>query len=662
MKEPRNPFLVRVSERAEDDTFVRWFSPIVLDILEESAESLWNKLRIFRSAPGGGKTSLMRLFTPNSLLTLCRLGDRYSNSKELFKRLKQLGVVDESGPKVLGIFLDCAQGNLANLTQLDIEPAKQNRLLLSLLNARIVLASLRGALELKGLRYPEASALEQLEILSSPDISSVSIQLPCSGKGLYDWAYDIERNICDALDSLITPKGSSLPGHDSLIALNIIRSACIRHNGQSVAEQVVLMLDNFHSLTEKQRGFLLQQVVESRVPVGIWIAERLVALDVDELLSDGAILGRDHEGIINLETFWRRGNKRFEGLVRNVADCRVKATDNIKIESFDLCLQNSLKADKWQDKFIEGSKVVAERIRARVSGTSDYDEWIRVTEQESYTSNPQESAISWRTLEILIERQEGRPRQLTFFDSLDSPLEGTSFDFVLTAGELEKRSSSSVREAAELFFCQEFNIPYYYGISRLATMASSNIDQFLWLAGSLFEESLSAAFLKQHTDLPPDRQQQILKRAVKDRWNSLPQDVPYGRDVRKFLEAIGDFAKLQTNRPSAPYVPGITGIAISMSDRKKLQNPKQLDKDPGLAQLSRVIKTCVAYNLLHAALDRKQGQKGEERKMLLYLNRMLCIHFDLPLGYGGWNKQSLSELVTWLNFGFKPPKQLELSL
>jgi hypothetical protein len=650
MKEPRNPFLLRASEQTEsDDTFVRWFSPRVLEILEESKESLWNKLRIFRSAPGGGKTSLMRLFTPNSLLTLYGLRDRSSNSRELFQRLKQLGVVDESGLKLLGIFLDCARGNLANLDELELEPAKQNRLLLSLLNARIVLAALRGALEIKGLRYPETSALEKLEILSLPDIPSMSIQLPSSGQMLYEWAYDIERKVCDALDSLITPK-DTLPGHDSLIALEIIRSAQIIYNGKPIAERVVLMLDNFHSLTQKQRRFLLQKVVESRIPVGIWIAERLVALDVDELLSDGAILGRDHEGIINLETFWRGGNKRFEGLVKNIADCRVTETANIKIEYFDLCLQNSLETKKWQEKFIEGSQVVSGRIRNRVSGKSDYDEWIRVTETESYNSNPQQSAIAWRTLEILIERQERKPRQLTLFDS---PIE---------ADELEKRNSSSVREAAELFFCQEFNIPYYYGISRLATMASSNIEQFLWLAGNLFEESLSAAFLKQRTEIPPDRQQQILKRSVKERWDSLPQDVQYGRDVRNFLEAIGEFSKLQTNRPNAPYVPGITGIAITMSDRNKLQDAKQLDKDPGLAKLSRVIKTCVANNLLHAALDRKQGQKGEERKMLLYLNRMLCIHFDLPLGYGGWNKQSLPELVIWLNVGFKPPKQLELSL
>jgi len=652
MKESRNPFLVRASEQTEsDDTFIRWFSPRVLEILEQSKESLWNKPQIFRSAPGGGKTSLMRLFSPNSLLTLCRLADRSSsNSGELFQRLKQLGVVDESGPKVLGIFLDCARGNLANLDELELERAKQNRLLLSLLNARIVLAALRGALELKGLRYPETSALEQLEVLSLPALSFVNVQLPCSGSILYEWAYDIERRICDALDSLITPKNASLPGHDSLFALEIIGASQLTHKGQPVAERVVLMLDNFHSLTQKQRRFLLREVFESRIPIGIWIAERLVALEVKDLLSDGAIQGRDYEGIY-LETFWRGGNKRFEGLVRNIANCRVTETANQKIESFDLCIQNSVETDKWQSKFIEGSQVVAERIRARVSGKPDYDKWIRVTQQESLNSNSQESAISWRTLEILIERQEGKPRQLTLFNS--PPLE---------VDELEKRNSFSVREAAELFFCQEFNIPYYYGISRLATMASSNIEQFLGLAGSLFEESLSAAFLKQRADLRPERQQQILKRAVKERWNSLPQDVQYGRDVRKFLEAIGDFSKLQTNRPSAPYVPGVTGIAIVMSDRDKLQNPTQLDKDPGLAQLSRVIKTCVAYNLLHAELDRKQGQKGGERKMLLYLNRMLCIHFDLPLGYGGWREQSLPELVAWLNFGFKPPKQLEMSL
>lgn len=651
MKESRNPFRVKASEQTEsDETFVRWFSPRVLDILEEQAESLWDRLRIFRSAPGGGKTSLMRVFMPNSLLTLRRLSERSPNSKELFQRLKQLGALDESGPKVLGIFLDCARGNLANLDDLDIEQAKKKRLLLSLLNARIILAALRGILEIKGLRYPDTSYLEQLEILSSQDTSLFNLQLPCSGKVLYDWAYEIERKVCDALDSLITPTGTSLPGHDSLIALELIRPTCIRHNGKPIAERVLLMLDNFHSITENQRRFLLKEIVESRVPIGIWIAERLIALDVDELLSDGAILGRDHEGIISLETFWRRGNKRFQALVSNIADCRVAEAANIKIESFDLCIQNSLDTDRWQDKFTKGSQAIAQRIHTRVSGKPEYNDWIWITEQESASFNPQEVAISWRTLEILIERVERKSRQLTLFDS---PLE---------EDELEKRKSSSVRAAAELFFCEEFKLPYYYGISRLASMASSNIEQFLWVAGGLFEESLSAAFLKQHKDLPPERQEQILKQAVKERWESLPQDVQYGRDVRNFLQAIGNFAKLQTNLPNAPYVPGVTGIAISMSDRIKLQNPKHLNQDPGLAHLSRVIKTCVAYNLLHAALDRKQGQKGGERKMLLYLNRMLCIHFNLPLGYGGWREQSLKELVTWLHFGFKAPEQLELSL
>jgi hypothetical protein len=51
---------------------------------------------------------------------------------------------------------------------------------------------------------------------------------------------------------------------------------------------------------------------------------------------------------LSLETFWRRGNKRFEALCqqyRRLQSCRAA---NIKIESFDLCLQNSLEIDKCE--------------------------------------------------------------------------------------------------------------------------------------------------------------------------------------------------------------------------------------------------------------------------------------------------------------------------
>ena len=61
----RNPFLMRASERIESDVnFLRLYSPIVLDSLIEknSNDTLWNNVIFIRSSPGGGKTSLLRVF------------------------------------------------------------------------------------------------------------------------------------------------------------------------------------------------------------------------------------------------------------------------------------------------------------------------------------------------------------------------------------------------------------------------------------------------------------------------------------------------------------------------------------------------------------------------------------------------------------------------
>jgi hypothetical protein len=60
---------MQTSEQIELDVdFLHLFSYEALDLL--SKEDLWNRVHIFQSTPGGGKTSLLRLFTPGALLTL----------------------------------------------------------------------------------------------------------------------------------------------------------------------------------------------------------------------------------------------------------------------------------------------------------------------------------------------------------------------------------------------------------------------------------------------------------------------------------------------------------------------------------------------------------------------------------------------------------------
>ncbi len=145
MRGPRNPFRIRASENiVSDSTFLRLFGHGALDLLPK--DGLWDRVQIFRSAPGGGKTSMFRIFTPSSLLTLysSRASEDY---KDLYLRLRDLDVISENGPQVLGIPLSCAR-NYAALEDLSFDRGQKDRLFYSLINARIVLAALKGALSL----------------------------------------------------------------------------------------------------------------------------------------------------------------------------------------------------------------------------------------------------------------------------------------------------------------------------------------------------------------------------------------------------------------------------------------------------------------------------------------------------------------------------------
>ena len=43
---------------------------------------------------------------------------------------------------------------------------------------------------------------------------------------------------------------------------------------------------------------------------------------------------------------------------------------------------------------------------------------------------------------------------------------------------------------------REFDLPYYYGPEAISRLASLNIQQFLGLAGEVFEEAVAAELLR----------------------------------------------------------------------------------------------------------------------------------------------------------------------
>jgi len=627
---------MRASEHIEsEETFVRLFSPEALKVLPK--DTPWDHPLVARSAPGGGKTSLLRIFTPASLSTVYSM---QSHCRELYQLLRDLGVLNNDGPTVLGVLLSCSQGSYANLHDLGIDLALRRRLLLSLLNARITLACLHGASRLARLRHPED--LAQLEVVcpsAGPNSGSQEWPAPCTGRELFEWAEQLELSVCTALDSLAPLTQHTVRGHDSLVAFQMLAPESLLVNGRSVCSRILFMLDDIHRLAADQRRFLLETVVGARFRSPVWLSERFEALSTDELLSDGATEGRDFAGVVALEDHWRQGAGRaFERVLKDIADRRAARAAAPNIGAFADCLQDSLDGAEWQDKFRSAEDAIADRVRSRAGGRGRYAEWLSAC--EAMAGTPRERAVAWRRVEILIEREERKTQE--------------SFDFTLGTDELERRDDSAVRAAAELFLCRELKAPYYYGMSRLSAMASCNIEQFLVLAGDLFEEAAATALLGQPAFLSPEQQERILRNAIGRTWRTVPQTIRHGPDVQAFIESIGRFAREVTYQPNAPYAPGVTGIAILMEDRERLRDPGLREANPDLDRAGRVIASAIANNLLEVTLNRVC--KGQ-RWMLLNLNRMLCVHFGLPLQYGGWREKGLKELVRFLDRTDSPTRK-----
>jgi hypothetical protein len=632
MREPRNPFRLRASEAIESDTtFLNLFGPGMLDLLP-SGPQLWDKPQIFRSAPGAGKSSLLRLFTPTVLLTLYAFR-RNDDLKELYQKMSEMGVIGEDGPMLLGVFHSCAR-NYATLEDLEFDPARKERLLFGLLNARVVLAALRSSLALRQLDYP--ADLGRITLGSNVvEAFGSTFSASSTGEDLHRWATELEAAVCDAIDSFGGSDLKGLPGSETFSALSLLQRDSLLIDQKPVAEHVLLLLDDVHHLTHRQRARVLKVVAELRAGVGIWLAERFEALGADEMLSSGTAEGRDYEGEILLERFWREHQRKFETLLMNVADRRASAAVDVEVSSLDSCLQASLDGPEWAEKYELAIPPVRDRVIKMVTGRSQFRAWIET--QDNAGGTARDRAIGWRALEILVHREIKREQR--------------SFDFPLSASELTERSDSQLKAAAELFLSQEFNLPYYFGPRKLATLASWNIEQFMRLAGDEFEEVVSSRTVRRAPTLDAGRQDALLRMASTSLWSEIPRRARNGEKVLKLLDSIGRFCRQRTYEPSASYDPGVTGIAISMKDKESLQDSAFLERNPEYSVLAEVLAAAIANNLLEPRLDARA--KGGSW-MVLNLNRLLCVSLDLPLGYGGWKEQHLRNLHAWMTAGYKP--------
>jgi len=619
----RNPFRVRASARAvPDDQFIKTFAASAVEILRDPANP-WESLVFVRSAPGGGKTTLLRLLTPGALKRAISYGDdqRYRATRDA---LQDAGVVDEQRALLWGVYLPFA---IEYQTLDDLGPRSVD-VFRALVSARIVLATLKALLAHFELVHPE-----DLARITATWTPVDGAQLPMSARGdqLQEWASNIEDSVFELMDELGTEPHPSATGLMVLDGLHWLADAKFDLDGQTVQPRPILLLDDLQYLSSAQHTYLNGALTALRKPLGIWVAERLEAMEERDLIAPGVAEGRDYDSVIRLEERWaKRGDGPLGRFLAQIADLRARQADGFADRDFFPAISDEFEAALWDQKLYAARNAIEQRVLAGLGGRERYANWI--AEARAKLGSAKDVAVEWRALEILIVRDLARNQKSFDFDQLDR-------------SELEAQTRSHIRDAAELFLSREFGMPYYYGRERLALLSSSNVDQFVEMSGDLFEEILSASLLRRgDRPLSIERQEAILKDVAKRRWDAIPRMSVHGHAMLRFLERVGEMCQGETFKLSAPYAPGVTGFAISMADREFLVVEGDQRSDSAKA-LRNVLASCIALNLLEPRLDAKN--KGE-RWLVLYLNRLLCLRFGLPLGYGGWRPRKIKPLMEWL--------------
>ena len=607
----KNPFAIRASERIEtDEMFLELFSSEPLVHLEEKNDQgkLWGCVTSILSSPGAGKTTLLRLFSPSIL-------QRITERNSAYKKLKKLDVIDSERLKKCGVYLQLGRDYEFLEDDALFNEVEQKRVFLSLLNARIVLATLKSCMSLAGIKY---TALDQITYSPEelvPEFGDFKAEF--TGKELLDWAAEQERRICEFLDSFVMPD-EGIQGSNSLFALKAMKASWFTYKGERLCDEFIFQIDDGHKLTKKQKKTIREEAVELRLPVTLWIAERLETLSTTDILSDKNIKDRDDQ-TIHLENA-KKGI--FNPMVKNISTLRSAfSTDGI-------ILASALASDttiNYKALYNEASKKYQSQLE-KLHNYENYHECVAAIN----TQDPYERVLNMRALLMHASRQ-GSGGVMNLFGYTEQDLEwivGPLMPMVkeVMPGEIAK-------------------LPQYYGFSTLIDLASQNVEQFLDLSAKMYELLVAKKISDpSHYVLTAEEQDGIIREFAKNRLEDIKR-LPRGNKIYGFLMHLIDFCREVTFTPSYSYR-SVTGFAVKEENSGKWGKDGFWFQEEANDELSTILKDCLSYNFLM-----KQGitqGKKDQKWTIFYLNSWLCAYAHLPLERGGWRPLTLHKLNSWL--------------
>ena len=618
---PQNTFLIRQTEKLESESsFINILCPQLINFVDES---FFDKTIFINSSPGGGKTTLLKTFSPDILMEL-RENHEKEMYKDSFKLLSDLGVIDENQVKLLSVNVSCARENYGLIDDL-YDNGKAVQVFFQLLSLRILRRTLEAVLKCNQLDLNE---LNRITFKNIPEEWKVIVDRSPNGERLYQWTLDEERTLCHSIEEMnIDIKTSML--YNNLSILSMIGNGNILLSGQPIKQKMLVMFDDIHALSTKQRELLRNVIFTLRPNLAIWMTQRSVALSKDEIFGNNGQIHREYT-IININEYVQQDKPAFYKALKNVADRRVA-----------ICYKNEGLEDKLEKELSKESKKKLETIKAKIrakidilcEGNENYTNLHDYLLEREFTSEL-DSVIAWQVLLILIEREQKKEQNVLPFINI--------FGIEEYEAELKK-----LKKDAEYLVRYHYKLPIYYGMNDMQVISSNNVEQFLDFAGEIFEYRIAldyASKRKRGNLISQEEQEKVLTKCAEEKWEDILRTFSRGTEIKNFITNIARIGIEGLEKNTASYS-GVTftGIGIKNSDIKK-----ELEKSQ-LSDLMSLLKICVAYNLL-SIQDIKHGNaENDTVYKVFYLNRWICVKFRLPLGYGGWKPLSIQKASTLLN-------------
>ena len=617
---PKNPFNSLYSEMIDtNQTFLSLFdeSHILKRNDEEEpfiTEEMFSKTVFFSSALGGGKSSTFHFFLPGVLETIVQSKEEYL---DYYALLEQLDVIVGGENRLLSVYISLAR----NYEVIDdiYENGKRTQAFFALLNVRVLKEALKSILVFNRANNEALSLISFVEI---PEELTGVFHREWTGKDYYEWACREENLICEELNNLGDLKAIHFI-HNYLSVVQLFEANNIKYDGKAFADKVLFMFDDIHRLTQHQKKVLRESLFVVRARVGVWLAQRTYGLEDAEVLGLDGTYGRDYL-TRRFEDYYQRASKA-EKSFQKIADRRAKAAQDITVASFQSCIAEDI--DWEQDKESRTKLEKAYAVLDQFLNLYLLPDEIALLKSQSSTLI--DLTITLRTAKIFIDRKLNR-QQFT----LDTVFLAPSREELI-----KSLDDKSLRAIAFYYLCIENDLPFYFGMQKLCSLAFNNVYQFLSFAGAVFERRLSYRYRAKKSSavvVSASEQDNIIRGVAKKKWEELSLIFTNAEGVQSLLKNIASIGMVTRDVGAASYSGGTyTGIGIKEDLFRELIREN--------SEIRTTLSQCISNNLLRKQ-DIKQGSK-DENVVVFYLNRWICAFFKLPIAYGGW-KSCSKELFT----------------